>query len=331
MVRIFSWQRLLSVVCRTGNLRAVRSLLRWPPLTRPALEATNSHGETPLMTAVNAGHIPIVEVLLSQGADVNASRASDRWTPLHFATAHCHKKGADLLLSQLLINRGAAVNTGNDEGLPPLFFAIIKERAPMVRFLVSVGADINARDRSGQSMLCLAVKYASENMVRLLLELGAKFDVRNTIGKTELGYAIKQGRENVARMLLDKGANGNNRDQFQMTPLFYAARNGRVDMMELLLEQRPGTDFDARDVFRMTPLAHAALSARFEAVMFLLRKGANIDNANKGARTLLCVAASKGREGVVRWLLERWANHARVALLERVGDAGAGHCQGRAS
>lgn len=62
-------QTQLSYAASKGNLPAVRSLLKCPDIKvdRPAY-----NGFTPLMLAVRCNHLEIVQVLLENGANVNA-------------------------------------------------------------------------------------------------------------------------------------------------------------------------------------------------------------------------------------------------------------------
>ena len=81
----------------------------------------NVVGVTPLFGAITFGHNEIVELLLANGADVNAknSFADGGWTPLHQAAWGGHTEAAELLIA-----KGANVNAKNDDGETPLDGAI---------------------------------------------------------------------------------------------------------------------------------------------------------------------------------------------------------------
>ena len=86
-------------------------------------------GRTPLNDAAGRGYKEIVEILLANGADVNAKDIYDQ-TPLHHSgSVDGHKEIVDLL-----IDKGADVNAKNFEGGTPLDWAKNKpEIAALIR------------------------------------------------------------------------------------------------------------------------------------------------------------------------------------------------------
>jgi ankyrin repeat protein len=94
-------------------------------------EKINTLGDTLLHRAVRSGNIKIVELLLKNGADVNATDI-DGYTPLHTVFyIDCErlpckdKEKNDLLLNlcKLLIDNGADVNATDKNGKKPLDLA----------------------------------------------------------------------------------------------------------------------------------------------------------------------------------------------------------------
>ncbi len=74
---------------------------------------------TPLHPAAWYGHKEVVELLIANGADVNAERVVyDKTIPLHYAAMRGHKE-----IAELLIAKGANVNTKDNGGRTPLFRA----------------------------------------------------------------------------------------------------------------------------------------------------------------------------------------------------------------
>ena len=68
-------------------------------------------------SAAYYGHKVVAELLIAQGADVNA-KSDDGWTPLHDAASMGHKEIVELLLA-----KGANVNAKNNYGNTPLDLA----------------------------------------------------------------------------------------------------------------------------------------------------------------------------------------------------------------
>jgi ankyrin repeat protein len=78
------------------------------------------YGRTPLFwAATKEGHKEIAEILITKGADVNVKSGDEETTPLHQAALYGHKE-----IAELLIANGADVNAKNDDGWTPLKFAV---------------------------------------------------------------------------------------------------------------------------------------------------------------------------------------------------------------
>ena len=97
------------------------------------MNAKTDYEETPLHLAVKQYHKEIAELLIAEGADVNAS---NNWaeTPLH----HAAYWGLDL--AELLIAKGANVNAKIRNGQTPLDLAIERNRTATADLLRKHGA-----------------------------------------------------------------------------------------------------------------------------------------------------------------------------------------------
>jgi ankyrin repeat protein len=81
------------------------------------ISAQDADGSSPLHCATWKGHLNVVELLVSLGADVNARNQNDHWgtTPLH-AAAHANQRA----IAELLIAHGADLHATNLNGRTPL-------------------------------------------------------------------------------------------------------------------------------------------------------------------------------------------------------------------
>ncbi|MBN1974174.1 MAG: ankyrin repeat domain-containing protein [Sedimentisphaerales bacterium] len=98
-------------------------------------KTTNMFGNTMLHRAVNGRNMEIIELLLSQGVDVNSKAFSNSvgwagWTPFHVAC-----RNGNLEIVQLLIAHGADINLKTEKGETPLSLAQAERRTAVVRFL----------------------------------------------------------------------------------------------------------------------------------------------------------------------------------------------------
>jgi len=84
--------------------------------------------------------------------------------------AHCGRKD----VVELLLNNGADVNAKSNDGWSALTYAARNGRKDVVELLLNAGTDINAKDNYGWSALMYAVAYGHKDVVELLKRYGAK-------------------------------------------------------------------------------------------------------------------------------------------------------------
>jgi uncharacterized protein len=92
-------------------------------------------GDSAIVKAACQKDLPMVQTLLSVGADVNAGVDTESWTALHWAA-----KAGDLEMVRLLVKAGAEVNAGISGWLRPLELAGGKRHDDVIEFLVMNGA-----------------------------------------------------------------------------------------------------------------------------------------------------------------------------------------------
>ncbi|KAN0137681.1 Ankyrin repeat-containing domain protein [Lactarius tabidus] len=300
---------------------------------------------TLLHFAASEGHIEVARMLLERGADVNfkndeglapLQRASQvpqegksvvmrllldyganadlydkrRNTPLHFAASEGH-----LEVARMLLERGADVNSKNDEGLTPLQRAsqIQQEgKSDIMRLLLDYGANANVYDKRRNTPLHFAASEGHLEVVRMLLELGADVNSKNEKGLTPLLQALqgrREGHRDIIQLLLDHGANVNMHDKRRNTPLHFAASEGHFEVARILLEH--GADVNSQNDEGLTPLQQASQGQHLEyreVIRLLLDCDANVNMRDNNGNTTLHFAASEGHLEVARMLLERGAD-----------------------
>lgn len=119
---------------KSGAAVQVQQLLEHDP---SLISARDTDGSTPLHCATWKGHLAVVELLLSRGADVNATNQNDHWgtTPLH-AAAHANQRA----IAELLISHGADINATNLNGRTPLAETEFHKAKPVANLLKQHGA-----------------------------------------------------------------------------------------------------------------------------------------------------------------------------------------------
>ena len=116
------------------------------------------------MSAVLGGSLPLLDLLLAHGADVDA-RDPHGWTPLHFAAQEVLPEMAARLLA-----RGADVNAQDDEGNTPLARAIFfaRGRHAIIDLLRKHGAKDDVPNLAGETPRELAARIGAPVFTREL-------------------------------------------------------------------------------------------------------------------------------------------------------------------
>jgi ankyrin repeat protein len=199
--------------------------------------ASNSH-RTPLFEAVRAEHESIVELLIGNGANVNA-KDSNAGTPLHLAAI-----SGDYNIVRLLLANGADANaktiSGNNAGETPLHATAYSGHIQITELLLTNGADVDATDQNGYTPLRRAVDKGQLAMSEMLIKMEADIATRDKYGITPLHTVAQTDRIAIAEMLITGGADINAKDTNSgFTPLDYA-QDGDEGMIGTL-ERHGGT------------------------------------------------------------------------------------------
>jgi ankyrin repeat protein len=223
------------------------------------VNALDTEGCTPLHEAAFRGNKEIAALLLAGKANVHASDCSKRDTEEDFS----------ILLEEFSFGPPHG-------GYTPLHLAAKQERMDVIELLIAKGAKVNSQDNDGWMPLHFAALKGHMNVVQLLLTKGAEVNAEtfNSIddgNKTPLYLAAWKGRKDVAELLLAKHANVNARTQYGWTPLHSAANFGYRDMVELLLANK--AEVNAKTNLGQMPLDLAARGGHKDVEEFLRRHG----------------------------------------------------------
>lgn len=139
-----------------------------PPAQETAVPAARA-ADRGLHDAIAHGDYPSALKMIEDGADIEEKDANAGGSVLHFAV----QKGK-LPIIDLLVNRGADINSRTKTSTTPLHTAVFYGHLHVVEYLVSRGADINAQSALGATPLQLAMAAKQEPIAARLRELGAR-------------------------------------------------------------------------------------------------------------------------------------------------------------
>ncbi|AZN40106.1 ankyrin repeat domain-containing protein [Paenibacillus albus] len=135
----------------------------------------NEQGLTPLGYAAHFGNRDAVQVLLDNGADVNAvSHSKLSYIPsntaLHAAIAG--ERSIDVI--KLLLMKQAQTTIFDSNGHTCLHTAAFHDdNIEIIRLLIEHGAEVNAAMEDGETALTLAIKQGNNHVAELLRSIGA--------------------------------------------------------------------------------------------------------------------------------------------------------------
>ena len=296
-LRLAEGRMLMHLAADSGNLTVARALR----VCGSAVDIEDDQGITPVLAACATGHLPMVEWLVSQGADLQHQDRNGA-TALHLA--------GDPAVITYLLAQDADLQATDQEGNTPLHRACQVGALECAAILVRQGADSTQRNAAGDTPAHLLVADANPMLVddvtrlraslRALHAAGMRFDALNEQGETPLMNAYQQNSRGVVEALLASGIPVTTRMKGGATALHLAAFAGDEEFTKLLLEH--GAQIDAKDDIGNTPLHYAARKGQEAAAKLLVNSGADIFALNAEHQYPHDVAGLHGHDAVAAYL-----------------------------
>ncbi|CAH8626786.1 unnamed protein product [Schistosoma margrebowiei] len=161
-------QTCLIVACRNGHLDVAEYLIDFHGADVEQVGVVEFEGEQvegvpPLWCASAAGHLKLVELLISRGADVNRTTITNS-TALRAACFDGHEQ-----VVRYLVEHGANIENPNRHGHTCLMISCYRRHDSIVEYLLSKNARVNRRSAKGNTALHDCTESGNLKCLQLLL------------------------------------------------------------------------------------------------------------------------------------------------------------------
>ncbi|GMI85791.1 hypothetical protein HRI_002248400 [Hibiscus trionum] len=281
----------LSVLLKSAAVSGKADLVRTLIHHGGDVNHKDSNGRSLVSFAVEAGHLDVVNVLISSGCEIDNSIDH----VFHYAAAI---NSVDLMDALFRAYKNTdSIDSVDFRGQTPIHISAIHGYMEVIRFCLSVGASPDVLDINRCTPLHLAAKGGHLDSVECLLEasnytkyalnkqgktafaLAVENDCSNVYDSLHLGDALNRGARvgdvNVIKSCIGEGANVNGKDQNGWTPLHRAAFKGKLESVRILLSY--SDEVNAVDDNGYTPLHCAMEAGHVEVALLLIGYGAKVN------------------------------------------------------
>ena len=236
-----------------------------------------------LMWAAENGYYELVKILIKAGAYVNGYNRNLN-TAFMFAVKSNH-----INIANFLIQEGANINAQNSLGCTALFHAVFDKNVAMVEFLLKNKADVNLifpEFENRNLLVLIALQEYDERydeIVNLLLQNNINVNFVTDSGDTAIIEAASSGKKNIVKLLIDNKAKINVAKNDGITPLIGAIQSGKNDIASLLIDK--GANINYRAINGWTPLMVAVAQNNLSIVRLLLQHKVQLNVVNNQGLT----------------------------------------------
>ncbi|HEY3743046.1 MAG TPA: ankyrin repeat domain-containing protein [Bryobacteraceae bacterium] len=262
-----------------------------------------------LVEAAQKGDLAAMESALANGALINGAPA-----PIYNREISAYTGNVTALMEaamrdqpaaiEFLLDRGAAIDQRDGEGMGALHYAISCKNPRAMRTLVERGASLQLNSMGG-APIELACRFLGAKDVGYLLDHGVNANGSFYEGRTPLVATAEQNRPDLVEVLLKHGADPKRADSRGRTPFSIATRNRSSDLIRAL--EDPAEPDPQRALY------NCAHSGNVAVISAAIARGAKIDGIAKpdksgGDATALMYASMSGAIAAAALLLDLGAD-----------------------
>ncbi len=282
--------------------------------------------------ACDKNDVEFAKYLIPLVPDINARHKDYNYTSLHTATLHDNVE-----LIELLLDNGSDINATGWLGRNALHYACKNVACKVIPILIERGIDLYALDDNGQNALHYACgSYSSgqfglssadddieENFDYENDENSEYFDNYEVSGRRKEGDYIftkldKPTSLDLVKYLMSFAFDINAKDKDGMTPLHHACNhNINTQVIKYLISN--GANINSQDNKGQT-VVHFAIETHgnFKMTKYLIEQGYNVNLKNNDGQTALMLACYDSELEIVKYLIK----HGAVESINDVDDEG---------
>ncbi|XP_060075013.1 serine/threonine-protein phosphatase 6 regulatory ankyrin repeat subunit C-like [Ylistrum balloti] len=275
---------LLHICCDKGHIECAKILLDY----EAAIAVTDEWGMTSLMYSTVRQDMGMTKMLLSRDSEMVHCRDIEGKSALHMAIETGQPE-----LVELLLNNGANVNASTDNGISPLMVLCmdsnIENKVRLLRILIDAGADVSLRDyKCKRTALHNAVINGNFELFEILLCAGSDPNLLDVTGRSPLTNLICRHARITERQpdvsddvltaaiqLIQAGTNLNNNLCEYSNPLVNAAFVKASKLVRVILDY--GADPDVTFRSGTTALLVSVLKRDLACIRALLEWNCRLD------------------------------------------------------